>query len=150
LELGLQKVHRHVRAREELARDLLALFQEPEQDVLGADDLGARLTRFVAGKEQDSLRLFGELLEHSRQAPKVAALILDGPRLPAEISGLPETPGGQNRTLLREAHLRKGARFYHTCPRALRCASRRRWPCRDASTASARVRKPPRPYGGRD
>ncbi len=64
LELGLQQVHRDVRAREQLARRLLAFLQQAEEDVLGPDDLAPLLARLVARQEEDPLGLLGELLEH--------------------------------------------------------------------------------------
>jgi len=69
LELGLEEVHRDVRAREQLARRLLALLQETQQQVLGADRLGALLAGLVAGQEQDPLAFSVNFSNMARELP---------------------------------------------------------------------------------
>ena len=64
LQFGLQQIHRDVGPGEQLARRLLAFFQQAEQDVLGADPLAALLAGLVTGQEQDPFGLFGEFFEH--------------------------------------------------------------------------------------
>jgi hypothetical protein len=46
-KLGLEQVHRDVRAREQLARGLLTFFQKTEKNVLGPDDLAPLLAGLV-------------------------------------------------------------------------------------------------------
>src|SRR5262245_36071605 len=64
LELGLHELDGYVRAREQLACDLLALLQQSEEDVFGSNDLAAGLAGFVPCEEENALGLLGELLEH--------------------------------------------------------------------------------------
>ena len=55
---------RQVRARENAARQPLALANQAEQQVLGFDRDAAELARFVAGEEQHAARSFRVAFEH--------------------------------------------------------------------------------------
>jgi len=64
LDLAADLLRLHVEALEDLLDDVLALAEDPEEDVLGLDDLRAQLRGLVTGEEEGPPRLLVVFLEH--------------------------------------------------------------------------------------
>ena len=64
LDLAADVVGLHVEAGEDLLDDLLAFAKDPEEDVLGLDDLRAELRGLVPGEEEGPAGLLVVLFEH--------------------------------------------------------------------------------------
>ena len=85
LDLGADGLERDAERLERLGGDALALVDQPEQDVLGADVVVVEQARFFLRQDDDSAGSVGEALEHGMDPPLVVGRI--GPFHPQAESG---------------------------------------------------------------